>query len=55
MGHWEACDIPGPLLERTIRWRGLSDSSIQSKIMHQGGNGNESNACPVEPAGLVGA
>ena len=51
MEHSEAGDIPGPLLERSLRRRGLSDSSIHSTFMNQGGDGNESSACPVEPAG----
>ncbi|KAG1815693.1 uncharacterized protein BJ212DRAFT_1272933 [Suillus subaureus] len=33
--HCEADDIPGPLLERTLRRRGLSDSSIHSTYMNQ--------------------
>ncbi|KAG1833539.1 hypothetical protein EV424DRAFT_1469155 [Suillus variegatus] len=33
--HGEADDIPGPLLERTLRRRGLSDSSIHSTYMNQ--------------------
>lgn len=47
----EGNDIPGPLLERTLHRRGLSDSSIHSTFMNQGGSGNESNACSAEPAG----
>ncbi|KAG2073539.1 hypothetical protein BDR04DRAFT_1094446 [Suillus decipiens] len=34
-GHDEADDIPGPLLERTLHRRGLSDSSIHSTYMNQ--------------------
>lgn len=33
--HGEAGDIPGPLPERTLRRRGLSDSSIHSTYMNQ--------------------
>jgi hypothetical protein len=44
----EADDIPGPLLERTLHRRGLSDSSMHSTFMNQGGGGD---ACPAEPAG----
>lgn len=33
--HGEADDIPGPLPERTLRRRGLSDSSIHSTYMNQ--------------------
>jgi hypothetical protein len=51
MAHSEVDDIPGPLLERTLRRRGLSDSFIHSTFMNQGGDGNEGNPCPVEPAG----
>ena len=51
MEHSEADDIPGPLLERTLRRRGLSDSSIHSTFMNQSGDGSESNPCPVETAG----
>ncbi|KAH0839793.1 hypothetical protein J3R83DRAFT_738 [Lanmaoa asiatica] len=47
----EADDIPGPLLERTLRRRGLSDSSIHSTFMSQGGGGNESAARSAEPTG----
>jgi len=47
----EAVDIPGPLLERILHRRGLSDSSIHSTFMNQGGEGNESSACPSELAG----
>ncbi|KAG2155075.1 uncharacterized protein EDB93DRAFT_1239354 [Suillus bovinus] len=32
--HGEVDDIPGPLLERTLRRRGLSDSSIHSTYMN---------------------
>ena len=47
----EAHDIPGPLIERTLRRRGLSDSSIQSTFMNQGGGGDESTACSAESSG----
>ncbi|KAF8138330.1 hypothetical protein EV363DRAFT_1580155 [Boletus edulis] len=44
----EADDIPGPLLERTIHRRGLSESSLHSTFMNQGGRGNDCDACPTE-------
>lgn len=47
----EADDIPGPLLERTLRRRGLSDSSLHSTFMNQGGGGNENATRPAEPGG----
>lgn len=47
----ETDDIPGPLLERTVRRRGLSDSSIHSTFMNQGGGRNGSAAHPAEPVG----
>ncbi|KAG0709914.1 hypothetical protein DFH29DRAFT_21203 [Suillus ampliporus] len=40
----EADDIPGPLLERTLRRRGLSDSSIHSTYMSQA-----ERSTPAEP------
>ncbi|KAG1752508.1 uncharacterized protein EDB91DRAFT_1102980 [Suillus paluster] len=43
--HDEANDIPGPLLERTLRRRGLSDSSIHSTYMSQA-----EHSTPVEPS-----
>lgn len=49
--HSETDDIPGPLRERTLRRRGLSDSSLYSTFMNQGGTGSESNAYPTRPAG----
>ncbi|KAG2156347.1 hypothetical protein DEU56DRAFT_231457 [Suillus clintonianus] len=33
--HDEAADVPGPLIERALRRRGLSDSSIHSTYMNQ--------------------
>ena len=51
MEYLEADDVPGPLPGHTLRRHGLPDSSIHSTFMNQGGNGNESNHCPVEPAG----
>ncbi|KIK94069.1 hypothetical protein PAXRUDRAFT_143685 [Paxillus rubicundulus Ve08.2h10] len=48
----EAGDVPGPLLERTLRRRGLSDSSIHSTLMNQGGgSGDTANANSAEPTG----
>ncbi|KAF8843120.1 hypothetical protein BDN67DRAFT_979080 [Paxillus ammoniavirescens] len=46
----EAGDIPGPLLERTLRRRGLSDSSIHSTFMNQGGSAEDA-ANSAESAG----
>ncbi|KAF8842661.1 hypothetical protein BDN67DRAFT_965319 [Paxillus ammoniavirescens] len=46
----ETGDVPGPLLERTLRRRGLSDSSIHSTFMNQGGSAEDA-ANNVEPAG----
>ncbi|KAG1755406.1 hypothetical protein EDB19DRAFT_1901623 [Suillus lakei] len=41
----EANDVPGPLLERTLRRRGLSDSSIHSMYMNQA-----EHSTPAEPS-----
>jgi hypothetical protein len=43
--HGEVDDIPGPLLEHTLRRRGLSDSSIHSTYMNQVGQHT-----PAEPS-----
>ncbi|KAG1768651.1 hypothetical protein EDD22DRAFT_221019 [Suillus occidentalis] len=43
--HGEADDIPGPLPERTLRRRGLSDSSIHSTYMNQA-----EQRAPAEPS-----
>jgi hypothetical protein len=45
----EADDITGPLLERSLRRRGLSNSSIHSTFMNRGGDGNESNIPRSQP------
>ncbi|KIJ69912.1 hypothetical protein HYDPIDRAFT_79094 [Hydnomerulius pinastri MD-312] len=39
----EADDVPGPLLERTLRRRGLSDSSIHSTFTSHGGEDDDPN------------
>ncbi|OAX44070.1 hypothetical protein K503DRAFT_765392 [Rhizopogon vinicolor AM-OR11-026] len=44
--HEEANDTPGPLPERTLRRRGLSDSSIHSTYMSQA-----EHSVPAEPSG----
>ncbi|KAG8218507.1 hypothetical protein J3R82DRAFT_4144 [Butyriboletus roseoflavus] len=48
----EVDDILGPLLERTLRRRGLSDSSLHSTFMNQDESENERATRPAEPAGL---
>lgn len=51
IGDSETDDIAGPLVERTLHRRGLSDSSIHSTFMNQVGVGHESSARPAEPTG----
>ncbi|KAF9226730.1 hypothetical protein BS17DRAFT_500792 [Gyrodon lividus] len=46
----EAEDVPGPLLERALRRRGLSDSSIHSTFVTQSGSGEDATN-HAEPAG----
>lgn len=47
----ESHEIPGPLVERTLHRRGLSDSSIHSTFMSQGGGGNQNVAGPSDASG----
>ncbi|KAG9317329.1 hypothetical protein JVU11DRAFT_1528 [Chiua virens] len=47
----EADDTPGPLVERTLHRRGLSDTSIHSTFMSQGGGKDESATRPIDLVG----